>query len=274
LTPSKEQTSNAAQIKYFIVIRDSSCLHKIQDINAAYIDLHKNKQAAAAAITATIDHTTITIMTSIMINSIHSPADSLVLSSSFDSIDSLSPPPTPGRKRSYYPDQLSPMPEFFSSNGSPLSADHLLVEVQVMSEEEEAGQMARRPLPSFVLHPKSSFSTRTNMKLQLDHLDQIPPLPYLEPSPAPPKHQRMAFASLPRLPSLSEHNSTNVRSSSIEEFVLKPEHKMVVVDNGTVDVMSGRERNKNSKLPSFQSKGMDRKEDKEGRRNNLVARSA
>jgi hypothetical protein len=177
------------------------------------------------------------------------------------------------------------MPEFFSSNGSLLSADHLLVEVQVMSEEEEAGHeedrqlldvMARRPLPSFVLHPKSSYSTRTNMKLQLDHLDQIPPLPYSEPSPAPPTHQRMAFASLPRLPSLSEHNnSSNVRSSSVQEFVLKPEHhKMVVVDDNNNDVMSGRENSKNSKLPSFQRKGMERKDGKEGRRNSLVARCA
>ncbi|KAL7426229.1 hypothetical protein ACHAXM_000378 [Skeletonema potamos] len=219
--------------------------------------------------------------TIMMMHSIHSPADSLVLSSSFDSMDSLSPPPTPGRKRSYYPDKLSPMPEFFSSNGSLLSADHLLVEVEVMSKEEEArlegrllDVMACRPLPSFVLHPKSSYSARTNMKLQLEHIDQIPPLPYSEPSPAPPTHHRMAFASLPRLPSLSEHNmSSNERSPSAEEFMLKPEHHLVVDDNND-DVMSGRESNTNSKLPSFQRKGMERTDGKEGRRNSLVARCA
>mmetsp|Transcript_22279 Transcript_22279/g.28539 ORF Transcript_22279/g.28539 Transcript_22279/m.28539 type:complete len:202 (-) Transcript_22279:568-1173(-) len=200
-------------------------------------------------------------------NSIHSPADSLVLSSSFHSIESLSPPSTPGRKRLYYPDQLSPMPEFFSSNGSLLSVDHLLVELEVtLSEEEEAEyeakqveQMARRPLPSFTLHPKSS-SAKMNMKLQLDQLDQIK-LPYSEPSPAPPTHHRMACtSSLPRLPSLSEHN--NVRSSSANEFMLKPEHD----DN---------DDNKHIKLPAIKRKGMERKQQSEdNKRSSLVARCA
>ena len=221
-------------------------------------------------------------------HSIHSPADSLVLSSSFDSINSLSPPATPGCKRSYYPDQLSPMPEFFSSNnGSLLSADQLLVELEVMSEEEEARHdarqidvMARRPLPSFVLHPNTSSTTGTNImkKLQLDHLDQVPPLPYSEPSPAPPTHHRMAFASLPRLPSLFEHNNTPTSSTvrSTEAFVLKPERNMVVVLVGDDDdnVIVGD--NKNSKLPAFQRKGIERKQQQseEGKRNSLVARCA
>jgi hypothetical protein len=116
------------------------------------------------------------------------------------------------------------------------------------------------------------------MKLQLDRIDQIPPLPYSEPSPAQPTHQRIAFASLPRLPSLSEHNnSSNVRPSLVQEFVLKPEHHkmvVVVVDDNNNDVMSGRENSKNSKLPSFQGKGMERKDGKEGRQNSLVARCA
>ena len=48
----------------------------------------------------------------------------------------------------------------------------------------------------------------------------------------------------------------------------------VVVDDNNNDVMSGRENSKNSKLPSFQGKGMERKDGKEGRRNSLVARCA
>lgn len=210
-------------------------------------------------------------------NSIHSPANSLVLSSSFHSIGSLSPPSTPGCKRSYYPDQLSPMPEFFSSNGSLLSADNLLVsQLEVVSEEEETEkearqveQMAQRPLPAFVLHPKpKSSSERMDLKL---NLDQIPPMPYSEQSlPPTPTHHRMALSSLPRLPSLSEHNDNDVKPPS-PTCVLKEQihHEIVVVvDNGD---------NKNSKGPTFQRKssfvGRKRQSD-EDKRNSLIARCA
>ncbi len=196
-------------------------------------------------------------------SSIHSPADSLVLSSSFHSKESLSPPSTPGHKRSYYPDQLSPMPEFFSTNVPLLPAD-LLVKVDEISEEEEAVNeatqmewIARRPMPSFVLRPKSS-SKRMNMKLKLEQLDHIE-LPYSEPSPAPPTHQRMVFtSSLPRLPSLSEHN--DVRSSSANKFLLESEHiqNEMVIDN---------DDNKR--------KGTERKQQSEEvKRSSLVARCA
>mmetsp|Transcript_27241 Transcript_27241/g.44232 ORF Transcript_27241/g.44232 Transcript_27241/m.44232 type:complete len:209 (+) Transcript_27241:93-719(+) len=205
-------------------------------------------------------------------NSIHSPANSLVLSSSFHSIGSLSPPSTPGCKRSYYPDQLSPMPEFFSSNGSLLSADTLLGNLEVVSEEEDEAQearqmeqMTRHPLPSFVLHPKSS--QRMDLKL---HLDQIPPMPYSEPSlPPTPTHYRMALSSLPRLPSLSEHNDVKPPSPTC---MLKSEHiqheMVVVVDN---------DGNKNTKLPAFKSKRktvVRKRRSDEGNRNSLVARCA
>lgn len=163
------------------------------------------------------------------------------------------------------------MPEFFSSNGSllSLSVGHLLDKVDVISEEEEAvheatqmERIARRPMPSFVLRPKSS-STRMNLNLQLDQLEHIE-FPYSEPSPAPPTHQRMAFtSSLPRLPSLSEHN--DVRSSSANTFMLKPEHiqhEMVIDDE-----------KKNIKLPAFKS--IERKQpSKKVKRSSLVARCA
>lgn len=168
------------------------------------------------------------------------------------------------------------MPEFLSSNGSLLSVEPLFVKVDVILEEEqavqEATQMERigRPMPSFVLQPKPSTS-KMNMNLQLDQLEQIE-LPYSEPSPAPPTHQRLAFASsLPRLPSLSEHNY--VRSSAANTFMLKPEHiqnEMIVDDN---------DDKKNSKLRAFQRKdvreGIERNhQSKKVKRSSLVARCA
>lgn len=208
-------------------------------------------------------------------NSIHSPANSLVLSSSFHSIGSLSPPSTPGGKRSYYPDQLSPMPEFFSSNGSLLSADNLQVsQLEVVSEEEETEkearqmeQMAQRPLPQFVLHPKpKSSSERMDLKL---NLDQIPPMPYSEQSlPPTPTHHRMSLSSLPRPPSLSEHNDVRPPSRMIESEHI--EHEIVVVVNNDSN-------NKNIKPPAFQrvdSFVVRKRQSDEGRQNSLVARGA
>ena len=164
------------------------------------------------------------------------------------------------------------MPEFFSSNGSLLSADNLLVsQLEVVSEEEETEkearqveQMAQRPLPAFVLHPKpKSSSERMDLKL---NLDQIPPMPYSEQSlPPTPTHYRMALSSLPRLPSLSEHN--DVKSPSPIEQI---QHEIVVV-------IDSDDNKKNTKSPTFQRKSsfvVRKCQSDEGKRNSLVARCA
>ena len=168
------------------------------------------------------------------------------------------------------------MPEFFSSNGSLLSADNLLVsQLEVVSEEEETEkearqveQMAQRHLPAFVLHPKPKSSERMDLKL---NLDQIPPMPYSEQSlPPTPTHHRMALSSLPRLPSLSEHNDNDAKQPS-PTCVLESEqiqHEIVVVVDGD---------NKNSKGPTFQRKNsfvVRKRQSDEDKRNSLVARCA
>ena len=218
-------------------------------------------------------------------SSIHSPADSLVLSSSFDSIYSLSPPPTPGGKRSYYPDQLEPMPEFLSSSGSLLSADHIVP--TVMSGQDEAREdderqlaiMARHPIPTFVLNPKSSMSDTKNTKgkIRFDNLDQIPPLPLYE-SSITSSHHRMAFEALPRLPSLSDHDNN---MAMMNELVLAPEHHKIVAfndkddENNLAATAATAATNKNVKLPPFTRTGMvDRNKYEKIKRNSLVARSA
>ena len=171
------------------------------------------------------------------------------------------------------------MPEFFSSNGSLLSADNLLVsQLEVVSEEEETEkearqveQMAQRPLPAFVLHPKpKSSSERMDLKL---NLDQIPPMPYSEQSlPPTPTHHRMALSSLPRLPSLSEHNNDNDVKPPSPTCVLKEQiqHEIVVV-------IDSNDNKKNTKGPTFQRKSsfvVRKRQSDEGKRNSLVARCA
>lgn len=197
--------------------------------------------------------------------SIHSPSSSRV--QSFDSMDSLSPPPTPGRKRSYYPDHIDPMPEFLSSNGSLFSADdhdHVEDDDEMMIQIDI---MTHRPISSLVLKPRRSSSSSSPIGVEnenpktyvISKLKKIPPLPFTEPPPHPPTNKLTSrlFASLPRLPSLSEHNNSQV--APMEE----KQHKQMK--------MAAAADNKNKKLPPFKKTGSNVEQ---SNHNSMVARCA
>jgi hypothetical protein len=196
-------------------------------------------------------------------------------------MDSLSPPPTPGRKRSYYPDHVDPMPEFLSSNGSLFSSadDH---HHDVEEEDEEMmiqiDIMTHRPISSLVLKPRRSSSPigveNENPKTyRISKLKKVPPLPFTEPLPHPPTNKLTSrlFASLPRLPSLSEHNGNQVAPMEEEKIVvLKPEQQHIKQMKMAAAAATAA-ADKNKKLPPFKKTGSNIDHSKH---NNMVARCA
>jgi len=209
--------------------------------------------------------------------SIHSPSSSRV--QSFDSMDSLSPPPTPGRKRSYYPDHVDPMPEFLSSNGSLFSADdhHHVEDADATNEDDnemmiQIDIMTHRPISSYVLKPRSSspigVENENPKTYRIRKLKKVPPLPFTEPPPHPPTNKLTSrlFASLPRLPSLSEHNGSQVAPMEEEKIVvLKPSEQHIK------QMKMAAAADKNKKLPPFKKTGSNIDHSKH---NNMVARCA
>ena len=206
-------------------------------------------------------------------------------------MDSLSPPPTPGRKRSYYPDHVDPMPEFLSSNGSLFSADdHLHVEEEEDATNEDDDEMmiqidimTHRPISSLVLKPRSSSSSSSSpigvenenpKTYRISKLKKIPPLPFTEPPPHPPTNKLTSrlFASLPRLPSLSEHNNSHVAPMEEEKIVvLKPEQHIKQMKMAAAAAKAADKKNKKL-LPPFKKTASN--VDHSSKHSSMVARCA
>jgi hypothetical protein len=173
------------------------------------------------------------------------------------------------------------MPEFLSSNGSLFSADdhHHVEDADATNEDDnemmiQIDIMTHRPISSLVLKPRSSSSSPIGVEnenpktYRISKLKKIPPLPFTEPPPHPPTNKLTSrlFASLPRLPSLSEHNGSQVAPMEEEKIVvLKPSEQHIK------QMKMAAAADKNKKLPPFKKTGSNIDHSKH---NSMVARCA
>lgn len=206
--------------------------------------------------------------------SVQSPSNSLV----FSSMETLTPPPTPGRKRLCFNlDKAGEMPIYFSSENSLIRkprSTHSSIDIH-KGPSEILSRLAAAPVTSFKLKARPIYGTRISPCNHEEHnisssrevavptvpSSELPALPFDFPvENLPPSQVRRTQDQLP---------------SPMREVPMRSVSDPTAIDfNPKISSTKRMSGPCTRKLPSFQRGSLNRSSYKEGRRNSFVARSA
>mmetsp|Transcript_15360 Transcript_15360/g.32321 ORF Transcript_15360/g.32321 Transcript_15360/m.32321 type:complete len:209 (+) Transcript_15360:147-773(+) len=206
--------------------------------------------------------------------SVQSPSNSLV----FSSMETLTPPPTPGRKRLCFNlDKAGEMPMFFSSDNSLIREPRSTQSCTEIHKgpSELFSRLATAPLTSFKLKARPIYGTRISPGDHGEHnilssrqvaaptvpSSELPALPFDVPS------ENLATSQVRRTQDQLPSPMRKVPTRSVSDPTAIDFNPKI----SSTKRMSGP---CTRKLPAFQRGSLTRSSYKEGRRNSFVARSA